>query len=53
MKSRGENVMQRGIFHVVSGFPRHIMLYSGNFDCFSYSVEAKKGEKVKKKIVFL
>ena len=41
--------MQRGIFHVVSGFPRHIMLYSGYLDCFSYSVEAKKGEKVKKK----
>ena len=28
----------RGIFHVVSGFSLHFMLYRGNLDCFSNSV---------------
>ena len=29
---------ERGIFHVVSGFPLHFMLYCGHLDCFSNSV---------------
>ena len=32
-----KNVIIRGIFHVVSCFPLHSMLYHGNFDCFSNS----------------
>ena len=39
MKCSGENVILRGIFHVVSRFPLHFMLYRGNFDCFSNSAE--------------
>ena len=34
----GENVILRGIFHVVSCFPLHFMLYCGNLDCFSNSI---------------
>ena len=34
----GENVILRGIFHIVTCFPLHFMLYRGNFDCFSNSV---------------
>ena len=37
MKCSGENVILRGIFHVVSRFPPHFMLYRGNFDYFSNS----------------
>ena len=37
MKCSGENVIQRGIFHVVSRFPLLYMLYRGNFYCFSDS----------------
>ena len=37
MKCSGENVILRGIFHVVSCFPLHFMLYSGNLDYFSDS----------------
>ena len=37
MKCSGENVILRGIFHVVSCFPLHLMLYRGNLDCFSNS----------------
>ena len=40
MKCSGENLILRGIFHVVSGFPLHFMLYLGNFDYFSNSAEA-------------
>ena len=36
----GENVILRGMFHVVSGFPLHFMLYRGNSDCFSNSVHS-------------
>ena len=39
MKCSGEIVILRGIFHVVSGFPLHFMLYCGNLDCFSNSVQ--------------
>ena len=38
MKCSGENVILRGIFHVVSCFPLHFMLYCGNLDCFSNRV---------------
>ena len=38
MKCSGENMIQRGIFHVVSGFPLRFMLYRGNLDCFSNRV---------------
>ena len=38
MKSSGQNVILRGIVHVVLHFPLHYMLYRGNLDCFSNSV---------------
>ena len=38
MKCSGENVILRGIFHVVSSFPLHFMLYRVILDCFSNSV---------------
>ena len=38
MKCSGENVILRGIFHVVSCFPLHFMLYPGNLHYFSISV---------------
>ena len=38
MKCRGENVILRGIFHAVSRFPLHFMLYRGNLDYFLDSV---------------
>ena len=34
MKCSGENVILRGIVHVVSGFDLHFIFYSGNLDCF-------------------
>ena len=34
MKCSEENVILRGIFHVVSHFPLHVMLYRGNCDYF-------------------
>ena len=37
MKCSRENVILRGIFNVVSGFPLHFMLYRENLDCFSNS----------------
>ena len=44
MKSSGENVILRGIVHVVSRFPLHFMLNCGNLDCFSNSVgEGRRG----------
>ena len=39
MKFSGENVILRGIFHVVSRFPLHFMFYRGNFDYFLDSVQ--------------
>ena len=38
MKCSGENLILRGIFHVVSRFPLLFMLYRGNLDCFSNRV---------------
>ena len=38
MKCSRENVILREIFHVVSCFPLHFMLYRGNLDDFSDSV---------------
>ena len=38
MKCSGENVILSGIFHVVSCFHLHFMLYRGNLDFFSDSV---------------
>ena len=38
MKCSGENVILRGIVHVVSGFPLHFMFYRGNLDYFSNRV---------------
>ena len=38
MKCCGENVILRGIFHVVSRFPLHFMFNRGNLDYFSNSV---------------
>ena len=38
MKWSWEDVILCRIFHVVSGFPLHLMLYRGNLDCFSNSV---------------
>ena len=38
MKCSGENEILRGIFHVVSRFPLHIMLDSGNLYYFLDSV---------------
>ena len=35
LKCSGENVILRGIFHVVSFFPKHFVLYRGNLDYFS------------------
>ena len=39
MKCSGENVVQRGIFHVVLCFLLHFMLYRGNLHYFSDRVE--------------
>ena len=39
MKCGGDNVILRGIVHVVSGFPLHFMFYRGNLDCFSNRVQ--------------
>ena len=41
-KCSGENLILRGIFHVVSRFPLHFMLYRGYLDCFSNSVYDKE-----------
>ena len=38
MKCSGDNVILRGIVHVVSGFPLHFMFYRENLDCFSSRV---------------
>ena len=38
MKCRGENLILRGIFHVVKHFPLHFMLYRRNLDYFSNRV---------------
>ena len=38
MKCSRGNVMLRGIFRAVSGFPLYFMLYRGNFDCISISL---------------
>ena len=38
MRRNGENEILRGIFHVLSRFPLHFMLYCENFDYFSNSV---------------
>ena len=38
MKCSGVNQILRGIFHGVSRFPLHFMLYRGNFDYFFDSV---------------
>ena len=46
MKCSGENVILRGIVHVVSGFPLHFMLYRGNLDCFSYRVPTTRMKKM-------
>ena len=50
MKCSGENVIQSGIFHLVSGFPLHFMLYCRNLDLeigqFNrYFVPGKKGRQ--------
>ena len=37
MKCSGENVLLSGIFHVLSCFPLHLMLYRGNLDYLSNS----------------
>ena len=41
MKCNGKNVILRGIFHVVSCFPLHFMLYRGNLDYFLDSEQFK------------
>ena len=51
MKCSAENVILREIFHVVSGFPLHFMLYPGNLDCFSNSARSKAGRAISKKMV--
>ena len=38
MKCSGENETLSGIFHVVSRFPLHFVLYKGNLDYFLDSV---------------
>ena len=43
MKCSRENVILRGIFNVVSGFPLHFMLYRENLDCFSNRVRVMGG----------
>ena len=40
MKCSAGNLILRGLFPVVSCFPLHFMLYSGNFDYFS-DIEGK------------
>ena len=40
MKFSGGNVILPVIFHAVSCFPLHFMLYRGHFDCFSNRVRA-------------
>ena len=50
MKYSRENVILRGLFHVVSGFLLHFMLYHGNLDFFSNSVgkrSTQNNEKVR------
>ena len=44
MKCSVENIIQRGIFPVVSCFPLHFLLYRGNLVYFSESVA---GEQIK------
>ena len=39
MKCSGENMILREKVHVVSCFPLHFMLYRGNLDYFSDSVD--------------
>ena len=39
MKCSGENVIPRGIFHAVSCFPLHFMLYRGNSDSQSIYIK--------------
>ena len=39
MKYAGENAIVRGIFHVVSRYPKHFLLYRWNLDYFLESVE--------------
>ena len=41
MKCSGDNVILRGIVHVVTGFPIHFMFYRGNLDYFSNRVLIK------------
>ena len=53
MKCSGENVILRGIFHVVTGFPLHFMLYRGNLDCFSIRVAGLWCQKNKFKFLGL
>ena len=50
--SRG-NVILRGIFHVVSGFPLHFMLYRGNLDNFTNSVAVKVKQRRETRVWFL
>ena len=45
MKCFGGNEIPRGIFHVVSGFPPHFMLYRGNLDYFFDSIYIYSKEK--------
>ena len=42
MKCSGENVILGGLFHVVSCFSLHFILYRGNLDYFSDSVYRNK-----------
>ena len=42
MKCSGENVILCGLFHVVSCFTLHFILYRGNLDYFSDSVYSNK-----------
>ena len=46
MKWSGENVILCGIFHVVSCFPLHFMLYRENLDYFSDSVVGSRRRTV-------
>ena len=46
MKCSGENVLLRGIFHIVSRFPLHFMLYRGHLDYFLNSAEQTRSHIV-------
>ena len=52
MKCSRENVILRGIVHVLSGFPLHFMFYRGNLDWFSRRAETQTFKALNMNLVF-